>query len=568
LTPLALVAAGLAGATVASWIYQVAAVLAVRGLRRERIPAPTALPPVSVLVPVSGPEAGALQNFSSLAGQDYPELEILFAAQDATDPALADAEALRRAFPHRAIRTLVVAPTQAGNPKVALLAAMAHAARYEHLLACDSDVRLTPATLQTMVAELGEPGIGLVSAPYVAAGARSGAAVFEALGIGLGFLPSAVLAQRWLGLGFALGAANILRRAQLQAIGGFEALADVLADDHELGVRIAASGRKVRLSTKIVRTVLGATSWRALWQREVRWARTIRASRPLHYPGILLTLPTPLAALTVAASAAAPWSVVLLAGSLALRWLAGLTLTALTGERGLRDGLWRLPARDALSAAVWVAGVAGRKVVWRGRRLTLDERGRIRAVAAAIDRRLRRTQGIFEISHDARCLLRVSVHHVERETLLPDGTRLPPGARIAELHLWNERLQQAPLDSLARARAVAENARCSLELLAAALKSDPRLQGVEAFACETILSGLARLLSHWGFEPEAAPAPARLADLGRSLHMRMLAVAYNPGALLSRRELRRSRLWLSRSELLRRYAREDRAARETAALPG
>jgi len=67
------------------------------------------------------------------------------------------------------------------------------------------------------------------------------------------------------GLRFGLGSTLAFRRADLEKIGGFRSIVDFLADDYELGRRIANLGLRVVLSTlsskPIFRLMIFVDSW-------------------------------------------------------------------------------------------------------------------------------------------------------------------------------------------------------------------------------------------------------------------------------------------------------------------
>jgi ceramide glucosyltransferase len=175
----------------------------------------------------------------------------------------------------------------------------------------------------------------------------------------------------------AMGATMALRRGDLAGMGGFEAIADYLADDYQMGVRIAWLRKRVHLSGYVVTSVLGKTTFREQWDREVRWARCTRVSRPWEYPGLLLTFSTPLALTLVLFShlAAIGWEA--LAISLLLRWLVAWRVLEYTGDRETRRWLIWLPLRDVWSALVWCAALLGRRIYWRGEQFVLHSNGRM-----------------------------------------------------------------------------------------------------------------------------------------------------------------------------------------------
>ncbi len=176
---------------------------------------------------------------------------------------------------------------------------------------------------------------------------------------------------------FAMGATVALRRADLMRIGGFGALADYLADDYQLGARIAGLGLKVVLSDYVVKCVLGAEHFWNQWEREVRWMRCASVSRPWQYPGLLLSFATPLA-LTLLLVSGPGWPAIqLLLGSLLLRWIVAWLISGRTGDLESQHWLLWLPLRDVLSALTWIVGGLGRRIAWRGEEFVLTSQGRM-----------------------------------------------------------------------------------------------------------------------------------------------------------------------------------------------
>jgi ceramide glucosyltransferase len=378
------IAAALGAITAASWAYWLLAWWAVRRLLRAEtaIRPGSCAPPVSILKPVKGLDPELRDNLASFCTQDYPAYEVIVGVAAANDPAIPVLQDLARAFPRVPVR-IVVAPGGPGaNRKATLLHALAAEARYGLLVASDSDMRVEPDFVRRVVAPLADTGAGLVSCAYRGEAAATFTARLEALYMGTTFLPSAVVAREVLGLPFALGAAVALRREVLERLGGWSAVADYLADDYQLGARVAALGLGVRLSDVVAASVLGRTTFREQWQREVRWARTARVSRPLGYAGWFATFSTPLAAAALVASGLAPAGWAMLACSLAVRWAVGWLVAGETGDAVARRWLVLLPLRDVLTAVVWVVGLTGRVVVWRGERFEVERDGRLRPLEA------------------------------------------------------------------------------------------------------------------------------------------------------------------------------------------
>jgi ceramide glucosyltransferase len=372
----------------ASWLYWLAAMLlAFSFFRPDSQHSERAFrPPVSVLKPVRGVDAQAFENFASFCRQDYPEYELLFGVADPADPIVPVIEHLRRTFPQRDIRLVIAEPTGA-NRKVGLLDHLEAEARYGTLAVSDSDMRVTPDYLQRVVAPLADEHVGLVTCPYLGTTALNFTAGLEALHMGATFLPSILVARKVLGMRFAMGASVTLRRRDLARLGGFAALADYLADDYQLGVRIAGLGLQVRLSDYLMACVLGATRFRDQWDREVRWMRCAHVSRTREYPGMLITFTTPLSLVLALVMGLDPPSLQILATSLVVRWLTAWLISGRTGDQETRRWLIWLPLRDVLSALTWCVGGLGRRIVWRGEAFDLQPDGRMQPVAAVKERK-------------------------------------------------------------------------------------------------------------------------------------------------------------------------------------
>lgn len=334
---------------------------------RERTPLPVFTPPVSILKPIRGRDEHFYSAILSHAQQHYPEFEILFGVRDPNDPAWPDIRRLIAEHPECGIRTVTAAP-ETGNGKVGVLIALAAEARYPTLLVNDSDILVPADYLRTVLSPLADPAVGLVTCLYRARGS-SFPARFEALGVATDFVPSLLVARALGVVQFALGSTMAFRVEQLREIGGFEAIADYLADDYQLGARIAAKGRRIVLANCPVETSLGRGSWRDVWQHQVRWSRTIRVSQGAGYAGSVVTH-------------AALWSLLALAAGFWQLALVCYAVRMFGGFAAARNvdatvAWWFMPFRDLWGTAVWAAGLAGSRVEWRGQRLKLRRDGRI-----------------------------------------------------------------------------------------------------------------------------------------------------------------------------------------------
>src|SRR5208282_919202 len=312
-------------------------------------------------------------SFCSHCEQDYPEFQLIFGVSDPGDPAIEVVRKLQAKYPDLPIELIVCDRALGANIKVSNLAQMLAAARHELLLVNDSDIRVPSDYLRKVIPLLADDSVGLVTCLYRAvAGPTVGSPTLgsrlEALGISTDFVPG-VLSARFIekGLRFGLGSTLAFRRRDLEAIGGFEALLDYLADDYELGRRIAARGKRVELSAATVATLLPAYTLERFFQHQLRWSRTIRASRRWGYAGLLFTFGLPWALVTLLAARGAVWAWVLLAMTFAARVAVGFVtaVVVLDDHQFFRD-LVLLPLRDLIAPFVWAAGLMGRRIHWRG----------------------------------------------------------------------------------------------------------------------------------------------------------------------------------------------------------
>ncbi len=334
-----------------------------------------ALPPISILKPLKGTDPQMYESFRSHCLQDYPEFEIIFGVTDPNDPAIESVTKLQREFPNRRIQ-LVVSPKILGaNVKVSNLAQMLAEARHDYLIVNDSDIRVEPDYLGRVTAPLANSRAGMVTCLYRGvAGATLGSRL-EALGISTDFCAS-VLAARQVegGIRFGLGSTLAFRRSELEKIGGFISFVDYLADDYELGRRIAGLGLSVRLSEVVVETYLPSYTLRDFFAHQLRWARGVRDARMGGYFGLVFTFGLMWALLASVGSGGAFWASCALAVTLVLRFAVALLVGRMVLEdRRVVKNAWLIPLRDLLAVVVWIASLGGHTVTWRGDRFRLKD---------------------------------------------------------------------------------------------------------------------------------------------------------------------------------------------------
>lgn len=351
-------------------------------------------PSVAVLKPLCGLEPDLEVNLKSFCRQSYPRFEVIMGARDGADAALSVARrTAAEAGPH--VRVTVGAPSLGPNQKVNTLAHLGSETSAEIVVIADSDIRVDPGYLTAIVEPLADPTVGVVTCIYRGAPTATVWSRLAALSINEWFLPS-VLVSRFFGSeAYCSGSTIAMRREVLEAIGGFQGLAPLLADDHELGARIRRLGLHSVVSHYEVRSTVDESSFTALWQHELRWMRTIRTVHPVGHACSVVTYAIPMTLPVALFGYRYPWladvPLLAVAARLALHWVVTRGHAATGEDRrrraiGLLSSVLLVPIRDFLSFGTWAASFANRRVVWRHQVLYVERDGVLRGdeeVAAA-----------------------------------------------------------------------------------------------------------------------------------------------------------------------------------------
>jgi ceramide glucosyltransferase len=366
--------------------------------RRQRALGLNYTPPVTIFKPVRGADAEAYENFASFLRQDYPEYQIIFGLREESDPAIPIVRRLIADFPERDIELVVSSDELGHNAKVSNLQNMYAKAKHDVLLIADSDIRVEPDYLRRIVAPLRpqagpqdgpqsnlpvgsharRPQVGMVTCLYRGTNAKTFAGLLENIGVSATFGPDVCSARALQGVKFAFGSTIAMRRETLERMGGFPALADYLADDFLLGSHTANEGLEVVLSDCVVEHVSAPDTFAAMLRHQVRWARTVRVSRPWGYRGMIMTH-----GVATALAATLAWDF----SGFAL-WLSAVTIFArflplfVIGVYGLKDRalaryFWLAPIRDLIAFGVWAAGLVGDEVEWRGVKFRVTPGGKL-----------------------------------------------------------------------------------------------------------------------------------------------------------------------------------------------
>lgn len=363
----------------------IAGLFAVWAFARAQNPAPVRRPAVTIMKPVCGNEPLLEEAIRSFCEQDYPHFQLLIGARDAEDPALVVARRLQRRFPRCDIGIVIDSRLHGQNRKISNLMNMLSAAKHKVLVIADSDLHVRPDYLSQIVAALQTPGTGLVTTVCSGGATVPGfAAKLGATHISHTFLTGALVAVA-VGRQDCLGGTMALTRETLERVNGLEALVAHLADDNILGQNVLKLGLQVKLAATVPVMAVPERSLRAVWQHELRWARTIRALAPIAYGASIIQFPLFWASLAVLASGGG-WLDI---GGFLVAWLIRYgvareidrSLSRMRGRRVAPTPAWLLPVRDILSAVEIVASFCGNAVVWRGHAMRSDHGRRHHAPA-------------------------------------------------------------------------------------------------------------------------------------------------------------------------------------------
>jgi len=382
--------------------------------QRLAVPPPGApqpeAPGLTLLKPLKGCDAFTEDCLRSWFAQQYSgPVQILFGVAAAADPVGEVVRKLQREFPARDAQLVVCGTLLGANAKVSTLTELERLAKHDLLIISDADVRVPPDLLTNVVAPLlelvcppqrmgvgtGERDCGLACCFYRLANPATLAIQWEAVAINADFWSQVLQSQSLKPIDFALGAVMALRRRALEEIGGFKALVNCLADDYQLGNRIARRGHSIALCPVVVECWSAPTDWAAAWKHQLRWARTIRVCQPVPYFFSILSNATLWPLLWLAARPTAPvFAFVLFA-------LLFRILTALNHQHRLQQHpspggqvvqvsarapfhyAWLIPVKDLLQAAVWLLAFLGNRIEWRGQRMRLRPDGTLERLDTA-----------------------------------------------------------------------------------------------------------------------------------------------------------------------------------------
>lgn len=335
-------------------------------------------PPVTVLKPVCGLEKNHKESLRSACVQDYPNYQVVFAVQDSQDAVVPLLKEIEEEFGQERV-SIAIENRQAGpNRKINNLLSALSNARYNTLVINDSDVRLNPDYLKTVVSSLVDPGVGCACTLYRATCGDRWFEKLELLTLNVDFIPSVIFAHVTGASKFCLGSSLAITRTTLEKIGGLEAFVHYLPEDYEIGRRLWASGQRVSLVNYFVDIVINLKSFSEWWLHQCYWDQMTRAARPVGFFATFITRSVPFALFFIAIRSGDPLGWTVLGFTLVIRLAtAGAILGWGTGDREGVRSLAFLPLRDVLAFASWFLAFVKKTVIWRGTVFTLTRKGQV-----------------------------------------------------------------------------------------------------------------------------------------------------------------------------------------------
>lgn len=339
-------------------------------------------PPITIIKPVCGLDPNTYQNLASFCQQDYPDYQIIFGFRDSDDPAIPTVKQIIHDFQHLDIE-LVVCPRLIGsNLKMSNVANASENAKHEILFIVDSDIRVERDYLQRVIQPLQDQKVGVITCLYrslVNHWTTILTAISTSTEFAAGVLVNHNLAKS---INYAFGQTIVIRKEALTAIGGFEAIANYLADDFQLGYLPAKAGYKVVLSGYVVEHELTASSLTDAITQKIRWAQCVRVSRPWGYLGLIFIYGTVISALFLISTGASNLSWIIFS----ITWLTRFIMGWIVGVVSIQDQttkkyLWLIPLSDLFGLIIWCCSFLSNTTKWRREQFKLTKDGKLVAIA-------------------------------------------------------------------------------------------------------------------------------------------------------------------------------------------
>lgn len=342
-------------------------------------------PPVSILKPLRGLDDNLFDNLASFCTQDYPEYEIIFCLQDFNDPAYKVAKKIQDKYPKRHI-SLVIEKCNAGlNPKINNLIPAYRRSLHPYILISDSNVMVDKNYLREITRHTIDPEVGLVSNLIQGVGGRSIGALFENLHLNSFIIGSVSFLDRFLGMPCVIGKSMLMKKDDLESLGGLVAFKDILAEDFIIGREMKQIGKKTILSNYLICNVNEYWGVKRFLNRHTRWGKLRWKIGGVKYLSELLANPVFIAALPVVFKGPSR-ETIFCAVLVALVKILGDAFIGRTIEvSSARSNFHKqslvvyllAPMKDILIGILWFVPLLSSTVVWRGNRYIIGRDSRL-----------------------------------------------------------------------------------------------------------------------------------------------------------------------------------------------
>jgi ceramide glucosyltransferase len=341
----------------------------------------TPLPPVSILKPVHGVDARMRENLESFFRQDYPQFEILFAADEADDAALPLVRELCAKYPQVPTQIFITGKPPWPNAQNYCYHCMTPEAKYDIIVTSDSDVEVAPNYLREIVPPLLDPKVGAVTCIFRGKNAGGLWGNVDAIGQSVEFTAGVVMVNLLEGMKFGLGPTVVVRKDSLAKMGGFAAAREYLSNDFVYGNFIEKAGYQVVLSCHVVDHISPSMTFHKMWERQLRWAMGTRYSRPKGHLGSVLTFAAPFGILGLIAGLALGYPKLGI-GLFAIAMLTRMAESFIVGwwtagDRAALAWIPFYPLRELHGFIIWCASYLSRKSLWRDNKYEVLEGGRL-----------------------------------------------------------------------------------------------------------------------------------------------------------------------------------------------
>lgn len=322
-------------------------------------------PPISILKPLKGMDDDLFDNLVSFCNQDYPDYEIIFSLEEAHDPARKTAQKIKKMYPHKKISIAVKQIDYALNPKVNNLIAAYRMARFPYILISDSDVRVDTNYLMELIKHMEDPGVGLVSNLIRGIGSRTIGSLLENLHLNSFVIGNVALLTTFFKMPVVVGKSMLMRKKIFEAIGGFEAVKNVLAEDYVIGQEMQKKGAKLITTGHVINAVNHYRTLKQFLKRHARWGKLRWKLGIIGYAFELLSNAVFISCLPLVALGPAAHTISLTTAVFLIKILGDYSLGKSIRSAHHFFHYLLSPIKDIIIGCIWFVPFFSRTVMWR-----------------------------------------------------------------------------------------------------------------------------------------------------------------------------------------------------------